>query len=180
VVDDNGELRYEVAVPVGTLKEGKNAVVVALVSHDAAGNEVTALAHRIVVLDTKAHNTVNIHDVTADNTLNFNELSAAKQTITGNVRGEDAKAGDPVLIEINGHQYHGQVIDTGKNTLGYRIEVDSSAFSDNVGHVLKEATVHVSVTSHDAAGNLAIATSSHDVHLDNFAENSVHIDKVAT
>ncbi|MEH0017970.1 Ig-like domain-containing protein, partial [Citrobacter portucalensis] len=28
VVDDNGELRYEVAVPVGTLKEGKNAVVV--------------------------------------------------------------------------------------------------------------------------------------------------------
>ncbi|MDM2889493.1 Ig-like domain-containing protein, partial [Citrobacter sp. Cpo060] len=111
----------------------------------------------------------NIHDVTADNTLNFTELSAAKQTITGNVRGEDAKAGDPVLVEINGHQYHGQVIDTGKNTLGYRIEVDSSAFSDNVGHVLKDATVHVSVTSHDAAGNLAIATSSHDVHLDNFA-----------
>ncbi|MDV0587388.1 Ig-like domain-containing protein, partial [Citrobacter portucalensis] len=96
VVDDNGELRYEVAVPVGTLKEGKNAVVVTLVSHDAVGNEVTALAHRTVVLDTKAHNTVNIHDVTADNTLNFTELSAAKQTITGNVRGEDAKAGDPV------------------------------------------------------------------------------------
>ncbi|MER1913241.1 retention module-containing protein [Citrobacter portucalensis] len=179
VVDDNGELRYEVAVPVGTLKEGKNAVVVTLVSHDAVGNEVTALAHRTVVLDTKAHNTVNIHDVTADNTLNFTELSAAKQTITGNVRGEDAKAGDPVQVEINGHRYHGQVIDTGKNTLGYRIEVDSAAFSDNVGHVLKEATVHVSVTSHDAAGNLAIATSSHDVHLDNFAENTVHIDTVA-
>ena len=179
VVDDNGELRYEVAVPVGTLHEGKNAVVVTLVSHDAVGNEVTALAHRTVVLDTKAHNTVNIHDVTADNTLNFTELSAAKQTITGNVRGEDAKAGDPVQVEINGHRYHGQVIDTGKNTLGYRIEVDSAAFSDNVGHVLKEATVHVSVTSHDAAGNLAIATSSHDVHLDNFAENTVHIDTVA-
>ena len=179
VVDDNGELRYEVAVPVGTLKEGKNAVVVTLVSHDAVGNEVTALAHRTVVLDTKAHNTVNIHDVTADNTLNFTELSAAKQTITGNVRGEDAKAGDPVLVEINGYQYHGQVIDTGKNTLGYRIEVDSAAFSDNVVHVLKEVTVHVSVTSHDAAGNLAIATSSHDVHIDNFAENTVHIDTVA-
>ncbi|WP_284295252.1 retention module-containing protein [Citrobacter portucalensis] len=179
VVDDNGELRYEVAVPVGTLKEGKNAVVVTLVSHDAVGNEVTALAHRTVVLDTKAHNTVNIHDVTADNTLNFTELSAAKQVITGNVRGEDAKAGDPVLVEINGYQYHGQVIDTGKNTLGYRIEVDSAAFSDNVGHVLKEATVHVSITSHDAAGNLAIATDTHNVHIDNFAENTVHIDTVA-
>ena len=179
VVDDNGELRYEVAVPVGTLKEGKNTVVVTLISHDAVGNEVTALAHRTVVLDTKAHNTVNIHDVTADNTLNFTELSAAKQTITGNVRGEDAKAGDPVLVEINGHQYHGQVIDTGKNTLGYRIEVDSAVFSDNVGQVLKDVTVHVSVTSHDAAGNLAIATSNHNVHLDNFAENAVHIDTVA-
>ncbi|MCX9047080.1 retention module-containing protein [Citrobacter portucalensis] len=179
VVDDNGELRYEVAVPVGTLKEGKNDVVVTLVSHDAAGNEVTALAHRTVVLDTKAHNTVNIHDVTDDNTLNFTELSAAKQTITGNVRGEDAKAGDPVQVEINGHRYHGQVIDTGKNTLGYRIEVDSAAFSDNVGHVLKEATVHVSITSHDAAGNLAIATDTHNVHIDNFAENTVHIDTVA-
>ncbi|MEB0404742.1 Ig-like domain-containing protein, partial [Citrobacter portucalensis] len=88
---------------------------------DTAGNTAVAVQHTTVVLDTKAHNTVNIHDVTADNTLNFTELSAAKQVITGNVRGEDAKAGDPVLVEINGHQYHGQVIDTGKNTLGYRI-----------------------------------------------------------
>ncbi|MCX9034419.1 Ig-like domain-containing protein, partial [Citrobacter portucalensis] len=39
--------------------------------------------------------------------------------------------------------------------------------------------VHVSVTSHDAVGNLAIATDTHSVHVDNFAENTVHIDTVA-
>ncbi|MDM2841859.1 retention module-containing protein [Citrobacter sp. Cpo086] len=179
VFDDHGQLRYEIVVPSATLKEGANDVQVTLVSHDAVGNEATAITHRTVVLDTQAHNALTIDNVTDDNTLNFTELSAAKQTITGNVRGEDAKAGDPVLVEINGHQYHGQVIDTGKNTLGYRIEVDSSAFSDNVGHVLKDVMVHVSVISHDAAGNLAIATSNHDVHIDNFAENAVHIDTVA-
>ncbi|MCX9019867.1 Ig-like domain-containing protein, partial [Citrobacter portucalensis] len=126
---------YEVAVDSSVLTEGSNNVEVTVTGVDTAGNTAVAVQHTTVVLDTKAHNTVNIHDVTADNTLNFTELSAAKQTITGNVRGEDAKAGDPVLVEINGHQYHGQVIDTGKNTLGYRIEVDSAAFSDNVGHV---------------------------------------------
>ena len=179
VTDEHGALRYEVAVDSSVLTEGSNNVEVTVTGVDTAGNTAVAVQHTTVVLDTKAHNTVNIHDVTADNTLNFTELSTAKQTIAGNVRGEDAKAGDPVLVEINGYKYHGQVIDTGKNTLGYRIEVDSAAFSDNVGHVLKEVTVHVSVTSHDAAGNLAIATSSHDVHIDNFAENTVHIDTVA-
>ena len=179
VFNDHGQLRYEIVVPSSTLKEGANDVQVTLVSHDAVGNEAIAITHKTVVLDTQAHNALTIDNVTADNTLNFTELSANKQVIIGEVRGEDAKAGDPVLVEINGHQYHGQVIDTGKNTLGYRIEVDSATFSDNVGQVLKEVTVHVSVTSHDAAGNLAIATSNHNVHLDNFAENAVHIDTVA-
>lgn len=180
VVDDNGQMRYEVALPTGTLAEGKNDVVVTLVSHDAAGNEVTALAHRTVVLDTKAHNTVNIHDVTADNTLNFTELSAAKQTITGFVGGEDAKVNDPVLLEINGHQYSGKVIDFGRGKLGYSIDVDSSAFADNSGHVLTNVKITAMVTSHDAAGNLAIATDSHKVHIDNYAENTLKIDSVAT
>ncbi|MBA8326094.1 retention module-containing protein [Citrobacter freundii] len=180
VVNDNGQLRYEVVLPKTALLEGKNEVVVSLVSHDVAGNEVTALAHRTVVLDTKAHNTVNIHDVTADNTLNFTELSAAKQTITGFVGGEDAKVNDPVLLEINGHQYSGKVIDFGRGKLGYSIDVDSSAFADNSGHVLTNVKITAMVTSHDAAGNLAIATDSHKVHIDNYAENTLKIDAVAT
>lgn len=57
--------------------------------------------------------------------------------------------------------------------------MDSAAFADNSGKVLKDVDVHATITSHDAAGNLAIATETHTVHLDNYAENQVHIDKVA-
>ncbi|MGU3836098.1 Ig-like domain-containing protein [Citrobacter portucalensis] len=39
-------------------------------------------------------------------------------------------------------------------------------------------TVHVSVTSHDAAGTCD-CHHTHSVHVDNFAENTVHIDTVA-
>ncbi|QLR71930.1 retention module-containing protein [Citrobacter freundii] len=179
VVNDNGHLRYEVAVPTGTLKEGRNGVVVTVVSHDKAGNEVTALDHRTVVLDTVAHNAISIDDVTVDNTLNFDELSAKTRTITGTVSGEDARAGDRVDLVINGHDYHGRVIDLGNGSLGYSIAVDSAAFADNSGMVLKDVDVHASVVSQDAAGNVAVAVSTHTVHIDNYAENQVHIDQVA-
>lgn len=180
IVDDNGQLRYEIALPKTALQEGKNDVVVTLVSHDSVGNEATALAHRTITLDTQAHNTIRIHDLTADNALNYQELLAAKQTITGFVGGEDAKVNDPVLLEINGHQYSGKVVDFGRGKLGYRIDVDSSAFADNSGHVLTNVNITTMVTSHDAAGNLAIATDTHKVHIDNYAENTLKIDAVAT
>ncbi|MBA7731360.1 retention module-containing protein [Citrobacter freundii] len=180
VVNDNGHLRYEVAVPTGTLLPGRNGVVVTVVSHDKAGNEVTALDHRTVVLDTEAHNAISIDDVTVDNTLNFNELSAKTRTITGTVSGEDARAGDRVDLVINGHDYHGRVIDLGNGSLGYSIAVDSAAFADNSGMVLKDVDVHASVVSQDAAGNVAVAVSTHTVHLDNYAENGVDIRPVAT
>ncbi|MGU0039950.1 retention module-containing protein [Citrobacter freundii complex sp. 2025EL-00176] len=180
IVDANGQLRYEVALPKTALLEGKNDVVVTLVSHDSVGNEANALAHRTITLDTQAHNTIRVDDVTVDNTLNYKELSAPKQIITGFVGGEDAKVNDPVLLEINGHQYSGKVIDFGRGQLGYRIEVDSSAFADNSSHVLSNVQITAMVTSHDAAGNLAIATDSHKVHIDNYAENTLTIDAVAT
>ncbi|WP_341767997.1 retention module-containing protein [Citrobacter portucalensis] len=179
VFDDHGQLRYEIVVPSATLKEGANDVQVTLVSHDAAGNEVTALAHHTVVLDTQAHNALTIDDVTTDNTLNRAELYMRNQVISGTVSGEDARAGDPVLVEINGHQYNGQIIDLGNSTLGYRIAVNAADFANNVAKVDGYMDVKVTVTSHDAAGNLAIATDTHSVHVDNFAENTVHIDTVA-
>ncbi|MCX9064648.1 retention module-containing protein [Citrobacter portucalensis] len=179
VFDDHGQLRYEIVVPSATLKEGANDVQVTLVSHDAVGNEATAVTHRTVVLDTQAHNALTIDDVTTDNTLNRAELYMRNQVISGTVSGEDAKAGDPVLVEINGHQYNGQIIDLGNSTLGYRIAVNAADFANNVAKVDGYMDVKVTVTSHDAAGNLAIATDTHSVHVDNFAENTVHIDTVA-
>ena len=180
VVEVNGQKNYEVMLPTGTLQEGKNQVLVTLVSHDKAGNEVTALAHHTITLDTHAFNSITIDNVTNDNALTYKELSELKQTITGIVDGEDAKINDPVLLEINGHQYSGQVIDLGNGKLGYSIEVDSSAFADNSGHVLTDVNVTAMVTSHDDAGNLAIATDVNKVHIDNYAENTLTIENVAT
>jgi ribosomal 50S subunit-recycling heat shock protein len=179
VVNDNGHLRYAVALPKGVLLEGNNDVVVTLVSHDVAGNEATALEHRAVVLDTHAYNALTINNLTADNTLNRSELYMRNQVITGRVSGEDASVGDPVELEINGHRYSGQVVELGKHILGYRIAVDSSAFADNTGNVQGDVKVHAIVTSHDAAGNLAVASSTHSVHIDNYAENNVTINTVA-
>ncbi|QLY70755.1 retention module-containing protein [Citrobacter freundii] len=179
VTDEHGALRYNVAVPTSALHEGRNDVQVTVTGVDTAGNTAVAVQNTTVTLDTEAHNGISIDDVTVDNTLNFNELSAKTRTITGTVSGEDARAGDRVDLVINGHDYHGRVIDLGNGSLGYRIAVDSAAFADNSGKVLKDVDVHASVVSQDAAGNEAVAVSTHTVHLDNYAENQVHIDKVA-
>ena len=178
VFDDHGQLRYEIEVPRGTLKEGVNDVQVKVVSHDDVGNEATAVTHKNVVLDTVAHNAISIDDVDSDNTLNRVELYARNQVITGTVGGEDAKVDDRVELEINGHRYSGQVINLGNNTLGYRIAVDTGAFADNSGNVLKDVDVNATVTSLDAVGNLAIVTHTHTVHIDNYAENRISIDDV--
>ncbi|TKU07010.1 retention module-containing protein, partial [Citrobacter sp. wls829] len=60
VFDDHGQLRYEIEVPRGTLKEGVNDVQVKVVSHDDVGNEATAVTHKNVVLDTVAANAISI------------------------------------------------------------------------------------------------------------------------
>lgn len=179
VTDEHGALRYEVAIPTSVLTEGSNNVEVTVTGVDASGNTAVAVQHTTVVLDTEAHNVLTIDNVTDDNTLNRVELYMRNQVISGTVSGEDAKVGDPLLVEINGHQYNGQVIDLGNNTLGYRIAVNASDFANNSTPVDGNVEVKVSVTSHDAAGNLAIATSNHNVHIDNYAENQVHIGTVA-
>ncbi|QLX24175.1 retention module-containing protein [Citrobacter freundii] len=179
VTDEHGALRYNVAVPTSALHEGRNDVQVTVTGVDTAGNTAVAVQNTTVTLDTEAHNGISIDDVTVDNTLNFNELSAKTRTITGTVSGEDARAGDRVDLVINGHDYHGRVIDLGNGSLGYHIAVDSAAFADNSGKVLKDVDVHASVVSQDAAGNVAVAVSTHTVHIDNYAENQVHIDQVA-
>ncbi|WP_235380073.1 Ig-like domain-containing protein, partial [Escherichia coli] len=134
-INDNGQLRYAVVLPHGTLHEGKNAVVATLLSHDALGNAVTSESHRIITLDTHAHNAISLDNIATDNVINYQELSAATQRITGSVEGEDAKVGDPIQLVVNGHQYESQVIDLGQGKLGYRIDVDSSAFANNSVHV---------------------------------------------
>ncbi|WBM71398.1 Ig-like domain-containing protein [Buttiauxella sp. WJP83] len=180
VVNDHGNLRYEVPAPTSALHEGKNDVVVTLTSHDALGNEAIATEHKHVTLDTHADARITLNGVTEDNILNHHELAQPKQTITGTVDG-DAKVGDIVTIEINGHTYSDTVVDLdGKGHLGYHIAVDSSAFGKNSeGEIDRDVNYTASVTSHDAAHNEVTVTTDHTVHIDNHANNAITINTVA-
>ncbi|RPH20993.1 Ig-like domain-containing protein, partial [Buttiauxella warmboldiae] len=178
VADADGRLHYEVKVPSHTLQEGKNDVTVTVISHDNVGNEAIAVEHKNVTLDTHADATIALNDVTQDNQLSHAELETPKQLISGEVGG-DARVGDKVSIEINGHYFGGQVIDLGAGKLGYQIPVDSSVFADNQAQVNGDVTVTASVTSHDAVNNEVTQTTTHTVHVDNFATTGVHIGTVA-
>lgn len=111
VVNDNGQLRYEVVLPHGTLHEGKNAVVATLLSHDAAGNQAVAVEHRTVTLDTGRTAPWLLIRLLTTTTLTT-ELDTPMQLISGKVGG-DAQPGDAVIVEINHQTFNGKVIDLG-------------------------------------------------------------------
>ncbi|WBM71397.1 retention module-containing protein [Buttiauxella sp. WJP83] len=176
--DARGRLHYDVAVHSDLLHEGQNDVQVTVTSHDGVGNEAVATEHKTVTLDSQAKATITIDDVTKDNVLNHTELDKAHQLISGVVDG-DARKGDVVELDINGHKYTGNVIELSDGTLGYHIPVDSSAFSDNQGEIDTDVKFTASITAHDKAGNEVIQTTEHTVHIDNHANNGVTINTVA-
>ncbi|WP_064555249.1 Ig-like domain-containing protein, partial [Buttiauxella noackiae] len=177
VVGDDGKLHYEVRVPTEKFHEGANDVRVTVTSHDGVGNVANAVEHINVTLDTQAHATISVDSVTTDNVLNQDELANPKQVITGTVGG-DAKAGDDVVIEINGYKYPGHVIDLGNHQLGYRVEVDTYALTDNRGQIDTDVKFTATVTSFDDVKNEVIQTTEHTVHIDNFAVANIDIGSV--
>ncbi|MDM2928947.1 retention module-containing protein [Citrobacter sp. Cm046] len=178
VEDGHGQLHYKVAISSGLLQEGDNDVLVNVISHDKVGNEAIALAHQNVVLDTHADASVSVDRVTKDNTLSHAEMNAQKQIISGTVGG-DARRGDVVTLDINGHKFIDNVVDLGDGTLGYKISVDPAVFGDNHAMIDGDIKFTASVTSHDAAHNEVTVITEHTVHIDNFASNEVHIGTVA-
>jgi large repetitive protein len=178
VTDEHGQLRYEVPVPGKYLHEGHNNVRVTVTGVDAAGNTAMSIEHKIVTLDTHAHAGVTIDTIGGDFTLNHNELTQPKQTLTGEVSG-DARVNDAVHVVVNGHGYDTRVIDLGNGKLGYSVDVDSTAFSDNQGKIDTNVKVVVTLTSHDDAGNETIVTTEHKVHIDNHADAGITVNTVA-
>nr|WP_255669065.1 Ig-like domain-containing protein [Buttiauxella sp. A2-C1_F] len=178
VAGSDGKLHYDVPVSAGNFIEGLNEVTVTVTSHDKVGNTAHAVSNHFVAVDTHADATITVDGITKDNVLNHDELDHPKHAITGTVGG-DARVGDLVTLDINGHKYTGHVIDLGNDKLGYSIDVDSGAFSNNKGHIETHVNFTASVTSHDAVGNETTETTHHTVNIDNFAKNSVDIGLVA-
>lgn len=172
-----GRLLYNVPVPRDVLLEGKNDVQVKVSSYDKAGNEALAIEHQNVEVDTAAHASITIENITKDNVLNHSELDDNQQWIHGKV-GLDARPGDVIDIQIGTQHVYGVVETFADNSLGYRIPVDPSLFSDNQGEQDRSVTFHVSVISHDHAGNVVTVTEQHTVGIDNFAKATIDIKDV--
>ncbi|MGK7246737.1 Ig-like domain-containing protein [Buttiauxella agrestis] len=139
---------------------------------------VVQTADHSVHIDNHADASITVDRVTKDNVLNHSELANPTVSIHGTVGG-DAAIGDKVDINIHNQHFLGEVIDLGGGNLGYRIDVNTRAFSNNKGEVDKNVDFTASVTSHDHVGNVVTVTTDHTVHIDNHANNGLTIDTVA-
>ncbi|MCE0812123.1 retention module-containing protein, partial [Buttiauxella sp. W03-F01] len=171
VVDlGNGKLGYQIDVSTQGLLADPN-IHATVTSTDAAGNTTQASSDHHVDIDLDIHNSVTIGMVAGDNTINANE-SHLPTFINGDVGG-DAKAGDHVVVSVNGHNYDGVVVVGPDGKLHYEVPVPTNVFNEGANDV------KVTVTSFDAAGNEAIATEDKTVTLDTLAHNTITIDTVA-
>ncbi|KFC78574.1 hypothetical protein GBAG_3350, partial [Buttiauxella agrestis ATCC 33320] len=185
VVDfGNGNLGYNIEVNPAAFSRNKGEIDgdvnirATIKSHDGAGNVVVQTADHSVHIDNHADASITVDRVTKDNVLNHSELANPTVSIHGTVGG-DAAIGDKVDINIHDQHFLGEVIDLGGGNLGYRIDVNTRAFSNNKGEVDKNVDFTASVTSHDHVGNVVTVTTDHTVHIDNHANNGLTIDTVA-
>ncbi|WP_157092152.1 Ig-like domain-containing protein, partial [Buttiauxella gaviniae] len=115
----------------------------------------------------QAHNAVTIDTVAGDNTVNASE-SRMPTLISGEVSG-DAQVGDHVVVSVNGHEYHGNVVADANGQLRYEVPVPTAVLNEG------NNDVQVMVTGVDASGNTSIAVEHQNVVLDTHAENHVLI-----
>ncbi|MCX0221926.1 Ig-like domain-containing protein, partial [Escherichia coli] len=144
---------------------------VSVTAHDEAGNVVTQTTEHTVHLDNYAENAVVIRTVSGDNVVNAAE-SQHDTYVTGVVSGKDARAGDRVVVHVNGKDFVGEEFAHAGGQLQYKIAVTPGVLLDG------DNDVQVTVTSHDKAGNEAIAVAHHNVVLDTHADATISVDAV--
>src|SRR5690606_31611074 len=143
--------------------------VVSVTSTDAAGNSTTTSATHTYSVDVEAPElAIAVDSITADNVINAAE---AGQTVdvTGTVTGE-FNAADAVTLTVNGVEYIGTVAADGTWTIAVA-GADLAASGD----------LSVSVTTTDAAGNSATASSTHAYAVDVAApELTITVDSITS
>ncbi|WP_160494887.1 retention module-containing protein, partial [Pseudomonas sp. L-22-4S-12] len=113
---------------------------------------------------------ISLDPITADNTLNRQELAGDFLTITGSVGGE-AKVGDRVTLDVGGSLYTGSVIQRPDGSLGFDINVGT-------GDLRAADSITATLTSTDAAGNSASASTVRDYAVDTSANLTVSLNEV--
>ncbi|RII81636.1 Ig-like domain-containing protein, partial [Neopusillimonas maritima] len=141
-------------------------VDVSVTTTDAAGNSATATAEHTYSVDTEVSATIAIDTIAGDDVINAAEAEG-DVTLTGTVGG-DVQDGDTVTITV------------GENS--YEATVASGTWSVSVpGSVLAEnSNVSVSVTTTDAAGNTANASTSQGYTVDTEIDASITVNDITS
>jgi hypothetical protein len=131
-----------------TFADGDHSITAS--ATDSAGNASGSSAIAAFTLDTRNTTAITIDPITGDNTVTAAEAGQVI-AVTGTVTGE-AQAGDTVYLTVGGHEYTAAVVDS-NGSLTYSIDVPGSVLAD-------ASSISASVTTTDAAGNIATATDS--------------------
>ncbi len=162
---------FSINVPGADLLADPDHTIIASISTtDLAGNSGSVSVNHAYAVDTSAP-LVSIAPgpVTADNTINIAEAGQAQTAITGSVGGNFI-AGDVVTLTVNGTNYTGAV-----NALGqYSIAVQTVDLLNDT-----DATIAISFTSTDAAGNSTSVSSTQSFSVDIAAPNAPTVSIVA-
>ncbi|WJV57188.1 Ig-like domain-containing protein [Pectobacteriaceae bacterium C111] len=166
----DGSRVWSVSVP-GSVLAGQSAIQATVTTADTAGNSTTATADHSYQVDTSAPEaSITIDALTADNTINAAE-AGQNQTVSGTV-GNDVQVGDTVTVTIGSATYQTQVTSASDGSRVWSVSVPGSVLATN-------AAIQATVTTADAAGNLASATADHSYQVDTSApEASISIDAV--
>ncbi|MFE8045400.1 beta strand repeat-containing protein, partial [Brenneria goodwinii] len=161
---------WSVNVPGGVLA-GNTSVSASVTTADEAGNTATAnTSHGYDVDVTGPEASIIIDPVTADNTINLSE-SNQPQNITGRV-GNDVQAGDTVTVTVGGQSYQTTVTAASDGSNIWSVSVPGEVLAGNT-------QIHAEVTTSDAAGNPATATTDHSYAVDTVApEAAISIDTI--
>ncbi|WP_340641907.1 Ig-like domain-containing protein [Photobacterium damselae] len=174
VVEQDGKLTWTAQVDGSVLEHASTDSVKATVTTtDAAGNRATATDDHLYNIDTDIAAKITITSIATDDVINANEAHS-KVPVTGTV-GADVKAGDTVIVMVDGHKVGETQVVEQDGKLTWTAQVD--------GSVLEHASadsVKATVTTTDAAGNRATATDDHLYNIDTDIAAKITITSIAT
>ncbi|WP_136039928.1 Ig-like domain-containing protein, partial [Photobacterium damselae] len=169
VENHDGKLTWTAQVDGSVLEHASaDSVKATVTTTDAAGNRATATDDHLYNIDTDIAAKITITSIATDDVVNADEAHS-KVPVTGTV-GADVKAGDTVIVMVDGHKVGETQVVEHDGKLTWTAQVDGSVLE----HVSTE-NVTAMVTTTDKAGNTTSAIDHHSYKI-----ATITIDSIAT
>ncbi|HIF9314001.1 TPA: Ig-like domain-containing protein, partial [Photobacterium damselae] len=169
VVEQDGKLIWTAQVDGSVLEHASaDSVKATVTTTDAAGNRATATDDHTYSIDTDIAAKITITSIATDDVINGDEADS-KVPVTGTV-GADVKAGDTVIVMVDGHKVGETQVVEQDGKLTWTAQVDGSVLE----HASAE-NVTATVTTTDKAGNTTSAIDHHSYKI-----ATITIDSIAT